>query len=106
MDARAALTLATRGGAEALGLADDIGSLEEGKQADLVLLDLERVWNPVDQGDPYAAIVHSASPENVRAVMVAGMWLYRDGVLLRDDEREIGRTARHELDALLRRASV
>lgn len=106
MDARTALTLATRGGAEALGLADDIGSLEEGKQADLVLLDLERVWNPVDQGDPYAAIVHSASPENVRAVMVAGTWLYRDGVLLRDDEREIGRAARHELDALLRRASV
>ena len=106
MDARTVLTLATRGGAEALGLAEEIGSLEEGKQADLVLLDLERAWNPVDQRDPYAAIVHSASPENVRAVMVAGTWLYREGVLLRDDEREIRRAARHELDALLRRASV
>jgi 5-methylthioadenosine/S-adenosylhomocysteine deaminase len=106
MDARSVLELATRGGAEALGLSSEIGSLEEGKQADLVLLDMERIWNPLHQRDPYAAIVHSGSPENVRSVMVGGTWLYRDGALRGAAAEDIRRVARDELAALLKRASL
>jgi len=106
MDARSVLEIATRGGAGALGLAAEIGSLEEGKQADLVLLDLERIWNPLHHRDLYAGIVHSGAPENVRSVMVAGRWLYRDGRALTLDHDEVRHRARQELGALLHRASV
>jgi len=106
MDARSVLEIATRAGAEVLGLAAEIGSLEEGKQADLVLLDLERIWNPLHHRDLYSGIVHSGTPENVRSVMVAGRWLYRDGHALTLDQDEIRHRARHELGALLERTSL
>jgi cytosine/adenosine deaminase-related metal-dependent hydrolase len=106
MDARTVFELATLGGAAAVGLSDEIGSLESGKQADLVLVDLERLWNPLHQRDPYAAIVHSASPENVHSVMVAGRWLYRDGSPLGADGEELLETARNELEQLIKRARL
>jgi len=106
MDARTVFELATLGGAAAVGLSDVIGSLEPGKQADLVLLDLEKLWNPLHGHDPYAAIVHSGSPENVHSVMVAGRWLYRGGLPLGADWEEMLHTARKELDRLVKRARL
>jgi len=79
MPAAAVFELATRGGAHALGLAAETGSLEPGKKADVVLLDLGRLWNPADESNPYSAIVYSCTPENVRYVMIDGAWVYRDG---------------------------
>lgn len=106
MDARTVLTLATRDGAGALGWADRIGSLEPGKQADVVLLDLDRPWMPMVEpsgDDVYTAIVHSGSPENVRGVLVDGRWLYRDGAHTTLDEQAVTAAARKELRALLAR---
>ncbi|MCB8959221.1 MAG: amidohydrolase family protein [Ardenticatenales bacterium] len=73
------LHMATLGGAAALGLADEIGSLEVGKSADWIALDLEEIgWAPAGAQDPYTALVYSVTGQHVRDVMVAGRWLYRD----------------------------
>jgi len=77
---RTLLHMATLGGAESLGLEDEIGSLEPGKQADLITLDLEEIgWAPVSGQDVYTALVYAISGMHVRDTMVRGRWLYRDG---------------------------
>jgi cytosine/adenosine deaminase-related metal-dependent hydrolase len=109
MDARTVLTLATRGGASALEIASETGSIEEGKKADLLLLDMGRLWNPVHAtGDQniYSSIVYTGSPANVQDVVVDGRWLVREGEMLTLNEREISRSARRELSALLERAHL
>ena len=68
-------------GADLLGLAARIGSLEPGKQADLIRVSLadprvQPVW------DVYATLVFAAAPEDVRDVMVSGRWLMRDRQVL------------------------
>ncbi len=106
MPARTALEMATLGGAATLGIDREAGSIEPGKKADIVLLDLRRTWNPSGEApeDLYASIVYSGTPENVRSVMVDGKWLYRDGVHTTIDEQKAVRSAREELSRLLRRA--
>jgi cytosine/adenosine deaminase-related metal-dependent hydrolase len=72
MPARTIFELATIGGARALGLDGEIGSIEAGKKADLVLLDLRKPWNPLrSEDDLFAALVHTDA-ENVDSVMVDG----------------------------------
>jgi cytosine/adenosine deaminase-related metal-dependent hydrolase len=65
------LHMATLGGARALGLADTIGSLEPGKQADLVLF-AERSPSLSNVHDPYQELVYCASVRDVDRVWVAG----------------------------------
>jgi 5-methylthioadenosine/S-adenosylhomocysteine deaminase len=73
------LEMATMGGARALGWADKIGSLEPGKLADLIALDLNDIgWAPNDAQDLYTAIVYAISGMHVTDVMVGGEWLLRD----------------------------
>jgi 5-methylthioadenosine/S-adenosylhomocysteine deaminase len=106
MPASLVLGLATRGGAEALGWGDRIGSLEAGKNADIVLLDLDRPWMPAVEPEGevlYTMIVHSGTPENVRSVMIDGAWVYRNGEHTRLDEQAVTAAAKSELRALLRR---
>ncbi|MCB8943316.1 MAG: amidohydrolase family protein [Ardenticatenaceae bacterium] len=77
---RAILRMATANGAKALGREQAIGSLEVGKQADLISLDLDEIgWSPMAGQDVYTALVYAVSGMHVRDVMVAGEWLYRDG---------------------------
>jgi 5-methylthioadenosine/S-adenosylhomocysteine deaminase len=76
---RKIIEMATLGGARALGLQDQIGSLEAGKQADLIALDLDEIgWGPTGGQDPYTALVYSVTGQHVRDVMVNGRWLFRD----------------------------
>lgn len=79
LTARDALAWATLGGARALGLEHEIGSLEPGKQADLVLIDT-RAMNLWPVHDPYASALQ-ASLANIEAVMIAGAWQKRHGRL-------------------------
>jgi len=72
--------MATLGGARALGLEERIGSLEPGKRADLIALDLSEIgWAPSAAQDVYTALVYSVSGMHVRDVMVDGQWLLRAG---------------------------
>ncbi len=105
MTAEQVFELATLGGAAALGLEKEIGSLEAGKKADVVLLDLEQVSSPSAETAKtlYSSLVYSGSPSNVHSVMVDGRWLHRDGVLLTAQEQEIILDARKETKALLER---
>jgi len=78
--ARDIVEMATMGGARALGLADKIGSIETGKQADLIALDLGEIgWGPHGSQDIYTALVYSISGQHVTDVMVDGNWLFKKG---------------------------
>lgn len=95
-DPRALLRLATRGGAETLGRADEIGSITPGKRADLQIIALDGVnTSGFAGGDPAALLVYSARPENVSTVMVDGRLVKQNGKLLAPD-----------LPDLLQRAAV
>ena len=74
MDALSVFRLATIEGSKALHLDDEIGSIEIGKKADLVLINLNSYNNSVseDEQSIYSDIVYSASPNNVEYVMVDG----------------------------------
>jgi 5-methylthioadenosine/S-adenosylhomocysteine deaminase len=77
---RTIIEMATMGGARALGLEEEIGSLVPGKKADLISLDLDEIgWAPSSGQDEYTALVYSITGQHVRDVMVDGQWLYRDG---------------------------
>ncbi len=72
VSSKQALSWATVEGAKALGLADRVGRLEPGMQADLVAIDTGAL-NLWPAHDPIAAALH-ASIANIEAVMIAGAW--------------------------------
>lgn len=79
LSAREVLDIATRGGAEALGLGDEIGELAVGKKADLILLDRTGIgWGPLSSNNPFTALVYSVNGLHVTDTMVDGQWLLRD----------------------------
>jgi 5-methylthioadenosine/S-adenosylhomocysteine deaminase len=82
------LRLMTLDGARALGRADETGSLEVGKQADLIAVDLSRTHN-APLHDPAAAIIFSASSSDVLLTMVAGLVLFDGHRVMTHDEAEI-----------------
>lgn len=85
ISAREVLRLATIGGAQVLGLADKIGTLERGKRADVVLIDLREARSqPVYSVE--SAIVYAASGSAVATTIVDGKILMRRGELLTIDE--------------------
>lgn len=69
---------ATLDGAAALGLDDTIGSLEPGKLADIIAVDLSHS-HQIPTQDPYAALVHTANQDSVLMTMVAGDVLFERG---------------------------
>ncbi len=95
--ARDALAMATRLGAAALHMDHLTGSLEPGKRADLLILDVSRLHNlPAFARDPagiYARIVYTSKSTDVSDVMCNGRWLMRDRVLQTVDEPELMREA-------------
>lgn len=106
MPVKTIFEMATIGGAKALGLDKEIGSIEVGKKADLVLLDLQSISNPLIQNEAenlYSTIVYSANPANVDSVMIDGKWIYRKKDLTTIDEELILTNARNELKKLLKR---
>ena len=83
--AEQALHMATLGGARVLGLSDSIGSLEVGKKADLIAIDLDRV-HTMPVFSPVTAIVHSARASDVIMTMVGGEMLLEEGRVTTLDE--------------------
>ena len=93
LPARQALSMATIGGARALHVSDSIGSLEPGKRADVVVVDLCRIHNTPrferDRDALYAQLVYAAKASDVRDVMCQGQWLMRERNLLTVDEETL-----------------
>ena len=93
LPARTVLAMATRLGANALHLGDITGSLEAGKRADLILVDLSSLHNsPRFHHDPngtYAQIIYASKASDVTDVMIEGKWVLRNRQLLTIDEAEL-----------------
>lgn len=75
---RDVVRMATLGGAKALGMENEIGSIEVGKKADVVIIETQSI-NMRPNYDPFASIVFSAYPSNVSFTMVNGDVVYEDG---------------------------
>jgi cytosine/adenosine deaminase-related metal-dependent hydrolase len=79
---------ATLGGARALGLESEIGTLEAGKQADLIVISLGAVaQQPVH--DVYTALLFASSAQHICLTIVAGEEIYRNGLALKVDENNL-----------------
>lgn len=102
MPAERVVEMATIRGARALGLEDEIGSLEEGKKADIAIIKLNAL-HVAPTRDPYSALVYSCQASDVRDVFVDGEARVRDGNLLGENEQSIISSARHESVELLKR---
>ncbi|MFI5016424.1 MAG: amidohydrolase family protein [Dongiales bacterium] len=89
-NAQDVLRMATIEGARCLGLDKEIGSLEAGKKADVILVDMRTAWcNPLRQQNLITNLVYNANGSDVRHVFVDGEHLVDGGKLLRFDETEL-----------------
>jgi 5-methylthioadenosine/S-adenosylhomocysteine deaminase len=88
IDPYSVLRMATIGGAKALGLDSTCGTIEVGKRADLILVDMNTIHNqPVN--DIFSQIVHCAKASDVQTVIVNGEMLMRDRELTQLDAKKI-----------------
>ena len=109
LPARTTFAMATRWGAKALHLDAVTGSLEPGKRADLVLVDIARLHNvPQFVRDPdaiYSQLVYAGKASDVTDVMVNGTWLLREKVLQTIEEAPVMKAASNyarRIDTFLR----
>ena len=105
MDAIAIFRMATIEGAKALHLQEEVGSIEIGKEADLVLIDLGSYSNSYSDSDEsvYSDIVFSSTTENVKSIMIDGNWVVKNRESLVYDQQELIAKGRAELTELLKR---
>ena len=107
MPAATVLEMATMGGARAMGQDHLIGSIEEGKFADIVLLDLNKPHASPGRGvDPASRIVYSAKSSDVVMTMVNGEVLYDRGRVTRIDEQQVLTEGDKAIQRIARRAGV
>lgn len=110
LTAARALWFATRGGALALGLDHEVGSLRPGLRADVVLVSFEDPLLHVTTGDALAAIapaiVYAADERHVRSVLCGGEFVKADHAPLRFDRDALRASAAAALPALLQRAGL
>ncbi|MQA81897.1 MAG: amidohydrolase family protein [Streptosporangiales bacterium] len=95
-------TAATAGSAAALGWADEIGTVEEGKAADLAVIDASGTAY-VPRYDPLAQLVYGETGGNVRHTVIAGQVVMQDRVIASVDERDLLREAQEAATALRQR---
>jgi len=93
LDAAGAIELATIGGARALGIADSVGSLSQGKRADVVICDLERASVAPTVRTPFHTaipnLVYGATGNEVRDVFVDGVHRVSDGDIVGIDVKDV-----------------
>ncbi len=105
MPATTVLEMATVRGAKAMGMGSEIGSIEVGKKADLVLIDLKKP-HLTPFRDVVSNIVYSAMGSDVDTVMADGKLLLRHGKALTLDEERIVGEAQRRQDELISRSGV
>ena len=105
LPARDVVWMATREGARALGLEAEIGSIEPGKRADVILIDRHRLHSAPD-ADPWSTVVYAARATDVRLAMIDGEILVENGALVGHDEHAIAAEARAAARVVATRAGV
>jgi len=110
LPARKTLAMATRIGAQALHIDHLTGSIEVGKRADLILIEINSLHNSprftTNSQSIYAQIVYAAKATDVQDVMVNGSWVMRAHQILTLDERKLliaGQEYAVKIDAFLRK---
>jgi 5-methylthioadenosine/S-adenosylhomocysteine deaminase len=106
MPARQALRIATIEGAKALGLEKEIGTLEIGKRADVIVVNLDALHSTPCSSDIISALVYSVQTPDVRSVVIDGQLVMRDGALLTLDEESVRQDASRERIELMKRAGI
>jgi 5-methylthioadenosine/S-adenosylhomocysteine deaminase len=105
LTARDVLGMATRAGARTLGLEQDIGSLDIGKRADIIVVDRHRL-HLAPGPDPYSTLVYAARGSDVRTTIVDGEILVDDFEPLRVDRAQVAAEARVAARDLAGRAGI
>jgi 5-methylthioadenosine/S-adenosylhomocysteine deaminase len=105
LPARDVLWMATRAGARTLGLDREIGSLEVGKKADVIVIDRDRP-HLAPGPDPYSTLVYAARGSDVRVTIVDGHVLVDDFTPIRVDRVEVAISARAAARELAGRAGI
>jgi cytosine/adenosine deaminase-related metal-dependent hydrolase len=105
MPAASVLEMATINGARAMGVEKEVGSIEVGKKADLVLVDLKKP-HLVPYRDVVSNLVYAAMGSDVDTVLVDGKVLVRGGKALTLDEERILKEAQRRQDELISRSGV
>jgi 5-methylthioadenosine/S-adenosylhomocysteine deaminase len=105
LPARDVLWMATRAGARTLGLEQEIGSLEVGKRADVIVVDRDRP-HLAPGPDPYSTLVYAARGSDVRTTIVDGDVLVDDFLPVRVDRAQISAEARSAAHDLAARAGI
>lgn len=100
------LRMATIDGARAMGLEAEIGSLEVGKRADVIVVNLDSLHSMPLPADVVSALVYSAQSADVRAVVIDGQPVMIDGELTTIDEESLLEEARREAELLISRAGI
>lgn len=99
------LRMATIDGARSLGLGKEIGSIEAGKRADVIVVSLNQLHSTPPR-DIVSALVYSAVAADVRATIIDGQVLVRDGELLTMNEASVIEEANREAKSLTERAGI
>ena len=93
LPAYTAITMATRLGAKAMHMEDIIGTLEPGKRADLIIVDISPLHNSPrfrrDEVNIYSQLAYATKSTDVESVMVNGQWLMRDRELMTLDQTDL-----------------
>jgi 5-methylthioadenosine/S-adenosylhomocysteine deaminase len=105
LPARDVLWMATRAGARTLGLEKEIGSLEVGRKADLIIVDRDRP-HVAPGPDPYSTLVYAARGSDVRSTVVDGEILVDNFLPERVDRHEVAASARAAARDLASRAGI
>jgi 5-methylthioadenosine/S-adenosylhomocysteine deaminase len=106
MPAERALRIATIEGASALGLEQEIGTLEVGKRADVAVVKLNALHSVPGSSNLVSALVYSAQTSDVQSVVIDGQLVMRDRVLLTLDEQSVIREAGQNRVELMKRAGI
>src|SRR5437660_2931568 len=105
LPAARALRMATIDGARAMGLEEEIGSLEIGKCADVIVVDLDQLHSSPKQ-DVISSLVYSAQPSDVRVTIIDGRVVMRNRELMTMNEDDVIVDANREASALAERAGL
>ena len=100
-----ALEMATMAGARGLGMVEEIGSIEVGKKADLIFLDISRPWfRPIRMENFCSNLVYNASGADVTDVFVDGQEIVRNREILTVDRNEVSRETQSRAENIWARA--